>query len=127
MFHYEYLLQLNNYKILYGILDKEIKNLWVNGALTKSGAKKREKIPALKAKQKSIKKEFDILAQAALDEIENFNFPPKKKFYADIIKMHYCDFTKPYDGLLADIMKCEKFVEPSNFKADLQKLWARQF
>lgn len=125
MFHYEFLLQMNLYKKLYSILDKEIKDLRKNSALTKSGAKKREKIAALKMRQESLKKEFDLLADLTLNEIKHF--PPEQKIYANIIQSHFCDFTKPIDKLQLDIAMNGLAKSASNFRDELETLWFKQF
>lgn len=116
---------MNICKKLYGILDKEIKSLRENSALTKSGAKKHEKIPALKAKQESFKKEFDLLADLTLNEIKHF--PPEHEIYANIIQSHFCDFTKPIDKLQVDIDMNGYAKSASNFRDELETLWFKQF
>lgn len=116
---------MENCRELYKILDKEIKRLSQCDAITKSGAKKRKKIPVLISKRNSIKEEFDILAQEIIEEIKKF--PPEKNFYADIIAIHYCKLTKSPKELQADIDLTGYIMKADNFRADLKKFWLKQF
>lgn len=116
---------MENCKELYKILDNEIKRLSQCDAITKSGIKKREKIPALIAKRNNIKEQFDNLAQETLEEIKKF--PPDKKFYADIIAIHHCDLAKSPNELQTDIYMYGIMVKADYFRANLKKFWLKHF
>lgn len=122
---YLLLLTLENCKKTYAILERKKKHLKKMDNSTESGARKRQAIPLLEAKQNELKAIFNSLVPI----VENWvaNFAPENKIFGDAIITHYCNFEKNPESLQIDLDLLGLCMTASNFRAKIQQIWLDEF
>ena len=122
---YLLLLTLENCKKTYAILERKKMHLKKMDNSTESGARKRQAIPLLEAKQNELKAIFNSLVSIVEEWVANF--APENKIFGDAIITHYCDFEKNPELLQIDLDFLELCMTASNFRAKIQQIWLDEF